>query len=127
MQYCNLAVNYCGWKFLRVASFRPSTNSMFLFSSGAINLEPSYGSMLGGAGVVISGDLAYLSEEDELTCIFDGIRVTGVCIDSFKVLCISPMLERTGKVDFQLNVIGHNYTFTGESTFTSCKFLRHCM
>ena len=87
-----------------------------------INLEPSYGSMLGGSGVIVSGDDLVVSEEDEITCIFDGIRVIGVYVSQQRALCISPMLERTGRVNFRLQVRGNGF-FTGDSTFTSCKLL----
>lgn len=85
---------------------------------GMITLNPSYGSMLGGAGVVASGDGLTVSQTDVIMCMFDGISVRGIYISPRRVLCVSPLLERTGKLQFMLNISGAN---GGESTFTSCK------
>lgn len=83
-----------------------------------ITLSPSYGSMLGGTGVVVSGDDLIVSQGAAILCVFDGIEVTGVLMDTQQVLCISPILERTGKLEFMLKISGSN---SGESIFTSCK------
>jgi len=87
---------------------------------GMITLNPSYGSMLGGTGVVATGEGLLVSESDDLVCIFDGISVRGIFMNSRKVLCVSPLLQRTGDVDFKLNISGMN---GGESIFKSCKFI----
>ncbi len=83
-----------------------------------ITLYPSYGIMLGGTGVVATGEGLLISETDEITCIFDGIGVRGIYITSAKILCVSPMLDRTGKIPFKLNISG---SIGGESVFDSCK------
>lgn len=83
-----------------------------------ITLTPSYGSMLGGTGVVVTGDDLVVNQGDPIVCLFDEIEVRGVYINSRKVLCVSPLLARTGKVQFMLNVSGSN---SGESVFTSRK------
>ncbi len=83
-----------------------------------INLTPSYGSMLGGTGVIVSGDDLVINQGDVIVCLFDGIGVRGVYINSQQVLCVSPLLERTGKLQFMLNISGFN---SGESVFTSRK------
>ena len=85
-----------------------------------INLDPHYGSMLGGTGVIVTGDQIELSEDDDIMCTFDGNQVRGVYVNNAKVLCISPILERTGGLEFTLHVTGDNF-FSGEATFTSCK------
>lgn len=84
-----------------------------------ISLNPSYGSMLGGTGVIITGEDFTVSQGDVIVCLFDGVGVRGVYIDSQQVLCVSPLLERTGKLEFKLNISGSN---SGESVFTSRKF-----
>lgn len=91
-------------------------NILFL---GMISLNPSYGSMLGGTGVIITGEDFTVSQGDVIVCLFDGVGVRGVYIDSQQVLCVSPLLERTGKLEFKLNISGSN---SGESVFTSRKF-----
>lgn len=92
---------------------------MYYSIIGMINLDPPYGSMLGGSGVTVTGDNLIVSEGDEIMCFFDGNEVRGVYVSQEKVLCIAPMLERTGRLQFRLRVIGRNF-FSGDSTFTSC-------
>ena len=72
--------------------------------------------MLGGT--VVTGDDLVVNQRDAIVCLFDRIEVRGIYINSQKVLCVSPLLERTGKLQFMLNISGSN---RGESVFTSCK------
>ena len=85
---------------------------------GMVTLSPSYGCMLGGTGVVVTGEDLVVNQADVIVCTFDDVEVRGVLIGSQRVLCVSPLLERTGKVDFMLNVSGIN---SGESVFNSCE------
>ena len=71
--------------------------------------------------MVVSGDSLDISATDDITCLFDGVWTNGVYIAQTKVLCVSPKLTRTGRVNFQLQVTGTKL-FSGEATFTSCKF-----
>ena len=87
---------------------------------GAINLDPPYGNVLGGTGVMVSGTQFLIREDDGMLCIFDGIEVRGVYVDEKKALCISPLMSQTGRLLFQIIVNGSN-SFLGESIFTSCK------
>ena len=87
---------------------------------GMISLSPSYGSMLGGTGVTVTGDDLVVNQNDVIKCSFDGVVVRGVYLGSQRVFCVSPLLERTGTVEFRLNISGFN---SGESTFTSCEFV----
>lgn len=91
---------------------------MTIILLGMINLSPSYGSMLGGTGVIVTGDDLIVNQGDVIVCSFDGIGVRGVYMSSQRILCVSPLLERTGKLQFMLNISGSN---SGESLFTSCK------
>ena len=83
-----------------------------------IVLTPSFMSMLGGTGVTVTGDGLVVSQGDIIACLFDGIEVRGVYICAQQVLCVSPLLERTGILQFMLNISGSN---SGESVFTSCE------
>ena len=83
-----------------------------------IILDPPYGNMLGGTGVIVTGHRLVLSSNDDVMCTFDGIQTLGTYVSRWQALCVSPMLMRTGRVDFTLHVTGTN-TFTGEGTFTS--------
>ena len=68
--------------------------------------------------MVVAGDDLIVAPGDVIACIFDGITTRGVYVNSGQVLCVSPSLQRTGKVPFMLTVAGVN---SGESEFTSCK------
>ena len=87
---------------------------------GMINLDPPYGNMLGGTGVMVSGTQFSVKEEDDILCIFDGVGVKGVYVDEKKALCITPLLSQTGRLPFQILINGST-SFSGESVFTSCK------
>ena len=90
-----------------------------------ISLDPSYGSMLGGTGIIvtITGSMT-ISEDDQIACIFDGVEVPGIYLNKDKSLCVSPLLAKPGRVVFEL-IVNHpdqNFViFTAESVFTSCK------
>lgn len=87
---------------------------------GAIELDPPYGNMLGGTGVMVSGTQFSIKEDDDILCIFDGIEVRGVYVNEQTALCVSPLLSQTGRVPFQILVNGST-SFSSESIFTSCK------
>ena len=76
--------------------------------------------MLGGTGVMISGTQLFISEDDDMQCMFNGIDVKGIYIDEGKVLCITPPLLQTGRLPFQIFINGST-SFSGESIFTSCE------
>ena len=90
------------------------------FIPGAINLDPPYGNLLGGTGVMVSGTQFSIEEDNDILCIFDGIGVKGVYVDEKRALCVSPLLSQTGRLPFQILINGST-SFSGESVFTSCK------
>ena len=88
-----------------------------------VSLSPSYGSVLGGTGVLVSagaGSQLMLKEDDVITCTFDGINVTGIYVNVQQAFCVSPSLTNTGRLLFQITVDGK---FSAESKFTSCEEL----
>lgn len=91
-------------------------------STGTIRLDPPYGNILGGTGVMISGIQLFTSEDDDIRCIFDRIDVKGVYIGEQKALCISPPLLQTGRLPFQILINGST-SFSGESIFTSREYI----
>lgn len=107
---------------LMVARYSDSIGIIYLIYLGMINLNPPYGSILGGSGIAVTGDDLVISEEDEIMCTFDGIEIRGVYVNQEEALCISPMLERTGRLKFRLRVTGRNL-FSGDSSFTSCMYI----
>ena len=87
----------------------------------SISLSPSFGSMLGGTGVLVSGTQLSFKEDDEISCIFDGINVTGVYVNEQNAFCVSPILLKTGRLLFQIEISRGMNKVIGESKFTSCK------
>ena len=95
---------------------------MIFFISEKIYLEPRYGSELGGTPIIVSGTNLTVSEEDDITCVFDGRETEGHAINDEEVFCVSPELTRTGRVPFKLRIQGGNSSFTGIAIYVSCKF-----
>ena len=77
-------------------------------------LEPWYGSVLGGAAVVVSGP--HFEESDDITCSFDGVTVECTYLDATSALCTSPLLSRVGQVEVQLDMFSNS-----TAIFYSCK------
>ena len=88
-----------------------------------ITLEPSFGSMLGGTGVMVSSaDISesFFKEDNELKCSFGGTEVEGVFVSGSEVLCVTPQQSETGRLVFQIVAEG---SVMGEATFTSCEWV----
>ena len=88
---------------------------------GRVQIQPSYGSMLGGAGVMVRFLSQLFENFEEIICTFDGIEVNGTFVNSVMALCVSPQLSRTGQVPFVFRIPSLNFVF--ESIFTSRKFI----
>ena len=58
-------------------------------------------------------------EEDNVTCVFDGIKTDGFVTKDGLVFCVSPELRRTGRVPFELHIEGDKNSFTGFAKFIS--------
>lgn len=86
--------------------------------AGIVTLSPSYGNMLGGSPIVVSGPYFTVEEKDQIACLFDNTTVDGIFVNKQQVLCVSPALSQSGRVQFQLFLRG-NTSFYGESTFVS--------
>ena len=85
-----------------------------------VQLQPSFGSMLGGTGVMVKFQSQFPEIYEEIICTFDGIEVNGTLVNSTMALCVSPQLLRTGQVPFVFRIPAVNFIY--ESIFTSCKF-----
>ena len=94
---------------------------------GMILLDPSYGNMLGGTCIIVTlTGSQFISEEDDIFCIFDGLQTKGVFLTENKALCVTPQLTKTGRLNFTLLVSLPEQDiaiFVAESVFTSCKLL----
>ena len=67
-----------------------------------ISLKPWYGNMLGGVPIVVSGPSFY--SYDSYSLMFD--TVIGDCniINATSILCVSPTLTETGRIEVQLYI-----------------------
>lgn len=92
--------------------------------TGTITLNPSFGSVLGGTAVLVSGSQLTFNKNRRISCVFDDVEVTGVYVNEQQALCVSPNLTETGRVLFQISYQNSaGGSVTGESTFTSCKIV----
>ena len=78
-------------------------------------MGPSYGPMLGGLAVTISGPcFDELSNTSNVVCKFQNIKTPAKILDDTRALCILPMLLKTGRIPVALSVDGgHTYSHTG--------------
>ena len=86
---------------------------------GKITLTPRYGSEIGGTPIIVTADKLEAFEEDNVTCVFDGIKTDGFVTKDGLVFCVSPELRRTGRVPFELHIEGDKNSFTGFAKFIS--------
>ena len=70
----------------------------------------------------MTGDKLTAEEDDNVTCIFDGVNTKGLVTKDGAVLCVSPEMSRTGRVPFKISIEGKDTLFTGISVFISCEF-----
>ena len=81
-------------------------------------LAPRLGNILGGTPVQLSGPCFEVN--DDITCYFGDISVKGTRLNENRVLCVSPELSRTGRIDLKLRVIrADELIFDGQVTFHS--------
>ena len=82
---------------------------------GSLSVGPSYGPMLGGLAVTISGPcFDQLSNTSNVVCKFKDIETPAEILDATRAQCILPMLLRTGRIPVALSVDGGNtYDHTG--------------
>ena len=90
---------------------------------GRIVLRPRYGSELGGIPIIVTGDKLSTGEDDNVTCVFDGVESDGFVTKDGQVLCVSPELSRTGRVPFRLQINQVDTSFIAVAIFISCEIL----
>ena len=86
--------------------------------------------MLGGTFVQLIGNNIKFDENTTYSCLFDNIEVEGVYFTQSgldQILCVSPPLKRTGRINFALShsnsQISMQKTILVNDTFFSCKSL----
>ena len=97
-----------------------NSNALFL-SIGLISLDPQFTSTLGGSPIVVSGPNFNITEDDQIICSFNTVQVPGIYVDSERALCVSPPLVQTGKMAFEIEVMGAN-GFFGQTNFANSKY-----
>ena len=91
-------------------------------------MQPRLGSMLGGTLLQIIGSNINFDEELTYTCLFDETEeVEGVYFMQSgvkQILCVSPLLRRTGRINFALSYSDpqvSTQTVLANDTFFSCE------
>ena len=69
----------------------------------------------------MSGTNLTVAEEDSVTCVFGVEETEGFVINEREVLCISPVMSKTGRLPFELQIDGQQSSFTGSGVFIFCK------
>ena len=86
--------------------------------------------MLGGTFIQVTGNNIKFSNRVNYTCMFDETEVKGIYFTQFddvdKILCVSPLLRRIGKIEFTIKysdpLISIQKTVLVKDTFLSCKY-----
>ena len=87
---------------------------LFPHTPVSITIVPQSGIFLGGTSVRIAG--ACLEPTDNITCMFDGIEVSGLVMSSLVALCVSPRFNEIGKVNLHLLVRSANGILRSQGT-----------
>jgi len=89
------------------------------FFTETLSLAPRLGNVLSGTPVKLSGPC--FEEEDDITCHFNDVVVTGTQLNKDIALCVSPQLEVTGRINLTLTVTREDGTvaFVGQETYHS--------
>lgn len=86
-------------------------------------MGPSYGSMLGGFTVTVSGPcFDNLSDSVNVVCKFDGIETPATVIDATRAQCVVPMLLKKGRIPLAISVDGGR-SYKHDGVFTLRKYL----
>ena len=82
---------------------------------GILAVGPSYGSMLGGTVLTVSGPcFDNLADTSNIKCKFGDTVIQAEIIDTTRAQCILPMLLRTGRIPVALSTDnGENYDHSG--------------
>ena len=85
-----------------------------------ISLKPWYGNILGGVPVVVSGPV--FNPNNKYSCKFDTAKpVDCHIINTTRILCVSPRLNKTGRTEVQLYMNSTPHYLP--ATYYSCKII----
>ena len=82
-----------------------------------LQIRPSYGHILGGVPVLVSGPP--FKQDSEIKVSFDDIMVNCIYVNIDDALCISPFFTKTGRVTVTL----HYNTYDKTTTFYSSELM----
>ena len=90
--------------------------------AGTLAIGPSFGSMLGGTVITVSGPcFDDLADKSHTQCKFGDIVTKAEIIDSTRARCVLPMLLKTGRVPMTLSTDnGVSYDHRGIITLGKC-------
>ena len=86
-------------------------------------LSPTYGSLLGGESVVITGPM--FQPNDEITCTFGWVEVDGLYVDQARAVCVVPPAFWEYRIEVELRVRRGSAELTGRANFRYSKLLIH--
>ena len=84
-------------------------------------LSPTYGSLLGGESVVITGPM--FQPDDEITCSFGEVEVAGLYMDQARAVCVTPPAVAEFLIEVALRVRRGSAELTGRANFRYSKLL----
>ena len=84
-------------------------------------LSPTYGSLLGGESVVITGPT--FQPDDEITCTFGEVEVDGSYVDQARAVCVVPPTLAEFVIEVELRVRRGSAELTGRANFRYSKLL----
>lgn len=85
-----------------------------------MHLRPTYGSLLGGETVVITGPT--FRPDDEITCTFGIVDVDGLYMDQAHAVCVVPPTVEESLIEVELRVRRGTAELTGRANFRYSKF-----
>ena len=86
-----------------------------------VYLSPTYGSLLGGESVVITGPT--FRPDDEITCTFGEVEVDGSYVDQARAVCVVPPAVEEFLIEVELRVRRGSAKLTGRANFRYSKLL----
>lgn len=75
-------------------------------------VAPESGNMLGGTVVKVTGPC--FEPDDKVKCRFYTVEVTGVVIDTNRVICIQPFLKYEGYIPLMVKINDGKYNWKGQ-------------
>ena len=95
--------------------------SSLSIGSFPVYLSRSFGSLLGGETVILTGPT--FKPEDEIICRFGDKEVNGLYLDAARALCVIPPVSEESLVELELELRRGNAELTGRAQFRYSEYL----